>query len=416
MNVLYVVFRALLGGHVLSASTIAKEMRMQGISPVFAGAEGAMTEEIKRDMPFESVHIPFFHGTRQTYFTWESFAAVRRLREIVQQHRIDLIHAFDTRSYIHAYVAGLQERVPVLCTLCGGVDPYYNLPAAPTLIVFSEEQKQKMVKTFRWPAGRVEVVRTRLDIRQIVDDRNRLDDEEARILGLDPDLPKIMIINSFVDDAKIRPIHTVLEAAEKLFFRGVRFQLVLIGGEGSLHDQTRTRAREICERYGSGLVVMTGPMLKAFRLLQRADIVLGVGRSAFEGMAYGKPTLIVGETGYAGTMSSGTVDALAWYNFSGRNQKREVDSELLAVAIGSLLRDPEQCQRVGAFGREFVFRELDVGHGAQRLGEIYHRLTRADVRLAPWRQTLSLMICLVPIIRDNSLHTIKERVKQVLHR
>jgi Glycosyltransferase len=418
MNVLYVVFEALLGGHVLSASTIAREMRSQGVSTFFAGAEGAMTETIKQDMPFEQVHIPLYHGTRPTYFTWGSFAAVRRLREIIRQHKIDLVHAFDSRSYFHSYGAGLQERVPVLCTLCGGVDPLYNLPAAPVLIVFSEEQKQKVVQTFHWPADRVEVIRTRLDIRQVMDDRHRLGEEEARALGLAPDLPKIMMISSF-DDRKIKGIHKILDATEMLFSRGIRFQLVMIGNDpiydqGSLHVK---RVREICTRYGSGVVILTGLVMKAFRLLQRADIVLGVGRSAFEGMAYGKPTLIVGQAGYAGAMSPETVDALAWYNFSGRNRKEaEEGDESLVAAIGDLLHDPEQCKRLGAFGREFVFREIDVACGAPRLREIYHRVTRTEAQLSSWRQALSLAACLAPIARDNGLHPVRQRVKRMLHR
>ena len=413
MNVLYVVFQSLLGGHVLSASTIAKEMQSQGIVPVFAGAVGAMTEIIKQNMPFESVHIPIFHGTRQTYFTWDSFTAVRHLSEIVQRYGIDLIHAFDARSYFHAYIAGLRERIPVICTLCGGTDPYYNLPMAPTLIVFSEEQRQKMIKTFHWPAARVEVVRTRLDVRQIVDDQHQLEDEEAKSLGLDPALSKIMMISSF-DSTKIRSIHKVLDAVEVLFSRDIRFQLVLIGGKGPLHEHAKMRAKQICERFScSKLVVMTGPVMKAFRLLQRADIVLGVGRSAFEGMAYGKPTLIVGETGYAGTMSSETVDVIAWYNFSGRNQKEDNDAEPLATVINKLLYDSEQRERLGLFGREFVFREIDVAYGVQRLREIYHHVTRAEVQFSTWRKILSIATCLVPIVRDNSLHTVKERVKQL---
>lgn len=415
MNVLYLVFQTLLGGHVLSASTIAREMRNQQISPFFAGAEGAMTEMIKREMPFEPVDIPIFHGTRQTYFTWESFAAVRRLRAIVRQNKINLIHAFDARSYFHAYVAGLQERVPVLCTLCGGVDPYYNLPAAPILIVFSEEQKHKMVKTFHWPVDRVEVIRTRLDIRQIVDDRHRLNEEEAQALGLHPEIPKIMMISSF-DSTKIRSIYKVLDAAEMLFSRNTRFQLVLIGGKGHLHDQAQERARDICRRYGPVSVILTGPIMRAFRLLQRADVVLGVGRSAFEGMAYGKPTLIVGETGYAGAMSPETVDTLAWYNFSGRNQQEEVSAEPLAAVIGDLLHDSEQREQLGAFGREFVFREIDAAQGTQRLQGIYHRMTGADIKLPRWQQYLSLSACIAPIALDNGLHTFKEGVKKALRR
>lgn len=415
MKVLYLVFQALLGGHVLSASTIAREMRAQGVAPVFAGDEGAMRPIIEKEMPFERVTIPIFHGTRQTYFDWASFSAVRRLREIVRKHDIDLIHAFDARSYCHAYLAGLQERVPVLCTLCGGIDPYYNLPAAPTLIVFSEEQKEKMVRTFHWPKDRMEVVRTRLDLRQMEDGQHRLEDGEASALGLVPDLAKIMMISSF-DNTKIRSIHKVLDAAEMLFARGLRFQLVLIGGKGTLHEQAGQRAREICERHGAGRIVLTGQVLRAFRLLERADMVLGVGRSAFEGMVYGKPVAIIGEQGFAGLMSPETVETIAWYNFSGRNQRQEVAAEPLAEVMAELLADPDKRARLGAFGREFVLREIDVARGAARIREIYDRMTAPGARLAPWRQWLSFGACLVPIVRDNSMHDVKELAKGLLRR
>ena len=145
MKVLYVVFQAVLGGHVLSASTIARQMREQGVEPVFAGAEGALSEELRRQMPFEPVDIPLYHGSRQTYFTWRSLAAIGRLRDIVRDHRIDLIHAFDARSYLHSYPVGLLEGLPALCTLCGGIDPYYNLPQAPTIMVFSERSEERRV-------------------------------------------------------------------------------------------------------------------------------------------------------------------------------------------------------------------------------------------------------------------------------
>lgn len=415
MNVLYLVFRALLGGHVLSASTIAQEMRTQGVSPVFAGAEGAMTEAISRDMPFESVTIPIFHGSRQTYFTWDSFSAVNRLRDIVRKHDIDLIHAFDARSYLHAYLAGLREQIPVLCTLCGGVDPYYNLPVAPTLIVFSEEQKQKMVKTFRWPAGSVEVVRTRLDMRLILSVEHQLGKDEALALGLNPNLPKIMMISSF-DDTKIRSIEKVLDAAEMLFSKGVFFQLVLIGGKGPLHDQARDRAKAICERFGAGRVLLTGQVMRAFRLLQHADIVLGVGRSAFEGMVYGKPTLIIGEKGFAGVVSPETIASIAWYNFSGRNQIEDVSAEYLGETIAELLQAPDRCRLLGAFGRDFVFSEIDVARGVERLGGIYRRVTDAGAQIAPWHQYLSFSSCLVPIARDNGLQTFKQGAKRLFYK
>ena len=412
MNVLYLVFESLLGGHVISAITISKEMKNRGVNPFFAGAEGVLTPEIQKIMPFEPVHIPMFHGTKHTYFTWSSLSSIKKLREIVKRRKIDLIHAFDAVSYMHAYTAGILERVPVLCTLCGGTDPYYNLPYAPSLIVFSEEQKQKMLKTFGWSDCNVVVLRTRLDLKQITESASSLRDDEALQLGLDPLLPKVMMISSF-DRTKIRSIYKVLDAIENLYEQNFVFQTILIGGKGVLHEEAAARAKKINNKFEAKRVVLTGPVIKAFRLLQRAEIVLGVGRSAFEGMAYACPVLVVGEKGYAGTVGPEDIDTIAWYNFSGRNQKEETSTERLAVEISSLLLDKTKRKRLGEFGREFVFNEIDVIRGASRIASIYDMVLSQRESLMTCKQWLSFSKCLLPVMCDNGLHSIKERMKNI---
>lgn len=407
MKVLYVVFKALLGGHVLSAITIARHMRKQGVTPFFAGTDGILADEIRHHMPFEPVDIPIYHGTRETYFTWSSFPAIARLREIVRRHQIDLIHAFDSRSYMHAYSVGLQEKVPVLCTICGGVDPYYNVPIAPVIIVFSEEQKRKMIDTYGWASRRVEVIRTRLDLQQVLSAENLLTDEEAARHGLDPIMQKVMMISSF-DNSKIESIHKVLDAAELLYSQGTVFQLVLIGGKGELHDQARLRGLAIHKHHPSARIVFTGPVLRAFRLLQRAEVVLGVGRSAFEGMAYGKPTLIVGQGGFAGTVSPETVHEIAWYNFSGRNLRHRDGVEALAKEIESKLKDERLRQQLGDFGLDYVMNKIDVALGVRHIAELYNQVLESENQLGHWQQWLSFGACLVPVVRDNVWHTAKE--------
>ena len=158
------VYEAFLGGHVLSAVTIARQMLSRGHEPVFVGKEGRMTPIIEQEMKFEKLDIPVFHGDRPTYFTWDSWQAVTDLRRIIRTNSIDLIHTFDARSYFHCHPAATMENIPIVGTLCGGTDPTYNLPRAPKIMVFSEEQKAKMVESFKWKPERVDVIRTRLDL------------------------------------------------------------------------------------------------------------------------------------------------------------------------------------------------------------------------------------------------------------
>ncbi len=412
MRVLYLVSQAVLGGHVLSAFSVARTMKQHGVHPVFAGGRGAMSEEIRQCIPLEEVDIPIFHRERPTYFTWTSIRSIRRLRKIIQTQRINLVHAFDARAYMHAFPAGLLQGIPVLCTLCGGIDPYYGLPAAPKMIVFSEEQKRRMVRVFGWRESRVMVVRTRLDFGQLHAHSMQLSDREAKALGLSDRFPKIMMISSF-DDTKIQSIHKVLDAVEQLFSEGMQFQMVFIGGKGPLFEQAKTRGKSFNGRYGTAHILFTGPIVHAFRLLQRATVVLGVGRSAFEGMAYGIPTLIVGENGFAGEVAEETLDALAFYNFSGRNIQEESSSRNLVEVIRNLLADEQRRQRIGAFACEFVHREIDVAQGSKRIAEIYSELTKPGNSLLPIRCWISFAACLIPIMRDNEIYSAKRIIRRL---
>ena len=416
MKILFVVFEALLGGHVISALTIAREMQRRGYDIVFAGKRGQLTPAIEKTIRFHHLEIPVWHGCRQTYFTWKSLRAIRGLGEVMKEEEIDLVHSFDARSFLHAYPAGLLGNVPVLGTLCGGIDPQYNLPRAPKFIVFSDEQKEKMVQKFGWNSERVEVIRTRLDVDNILSGHGRLTDEEARTLGMAPDIiPKIMMISSF-DNTKIRSIIQVLTAFETLLSQGERLQLVLIGGKGELHDLAAARAKEINGRFGPSRVLLTGPVMNAFRLLERATMVIGVGRSAFEGMAHGRPTLIVGANGYAGTVSPDTVRHLAYYNFSGRNIGEDAPAQSLADGIRCLLAQPSEMEALGRFCREYVRREIDVKAGGERIGQLYHEILSHREPFGRILNFVSFFRALAPVFRDNGIHTLKQSFSSIIHR
>jgi len=412
MKILYLVFEALLGGHVLSASTVAREMQSRGHAVVFAGKRGRMSAAIEESMPFFDVEIPVYHGERQTYFTWRSFAVVQRLRRLLREQQVELVHAFDARSYMHAYLAALLEGIPVVCTLCGGVDPYYNLPAAAKIIVFSEEQRRRMTETWRWPPERVEGIRTRLDVKRILDPASRLPQEELRRLGIDPDRPKLFMITSF-GGLKIKGIHSLLAAVDLVRER-FPVQMVFIGGSEAKDNAVVLQGSALNAKYGDKTVVMVDPVPDAFRFLQHADVVLGVGRSAFEGMAYGKPTIVVGNTGFAGVVAPEDIDAIAYYNFSGRNRPDTAPAEVLASEILSLLTDEARRQTVGEFGREYVMREFDVKRGAERIETVYAEL-RSN-RFPPAAQGISFGACFFPVMRDNVLHRPKSIVRSMINR
>ena len=413
MKLLFIVASALLGGHVISAFTIARGMKRQGHYITFVGGEGRLKPAIEKEFRFIELDIPFFHGTRQTYFTWESFSTVARLKQLIEKEKFNLIHAFDARSYIHAHFAGLLAKTPVTCTLCGGIDPLYNIPLANQIMVFSEEQKAKMVNVFGWKPQQVKIIRTRLDIRQITSDpslpiKDILPEFKANGAG-----PTAMMISSF-DDTKIRSIKNVLQTVALLLECGMRLNMIFIGGKGALFQEIKEKAEKLNKKYDGPCIYFTGPLLNAHRLLTHADIVLGVGRSAFEAMAHSIPTIIVGNNGMAGSVSSENIDDLAYYNFSGRNQKTPNSAAALAIEIVKLQKDKEYYRKIGEVGRRFVEQEIDIEQGVERIEQVYSENLRPKPTTFIHRQLISGLKILMPIWRDNWWHTFGMPLKKAL--
>jgi len=410
MKVMYVVFEAKLGGHVLSAFTVANEMKARGHEVLFVGKKGRLTPRIETEMPFVDLEIPIFHGSRQTYFTRRSWAAVGRLRRLIRERHVDLVHAFDAGSYMHCYLACLLEQRPVLCTICGGVDPYYNLPPCHRLIVFSDEQKNKMITQWHWPADRIEIIRNRLDLKYIGDEKQRLTRDELAGFGIRPDLPLIIMITSF-RGLQINGIFRLIDALE--IARGKNeFQMVFIGGES---DEVESYAKRMDVRFGKGAVLFLKPIEDAFRFLMHASIVMGVGRCAFEGMAYGKPTIVIGDKGFAGVVEPKSVEDLAYYNFSGRNQKEPAPPELLAGVIRRLLENPAMRESMGGFGRRYVMEEFDVTIGAKRIEAIYIGMLSGGAQGSTLWRLACFARLLVPVFYDNLMHRPRSLVKKALN-
>jgi len=418
MKILVVVGKAVLGGHVISAFTVARHLKKRGHTVLFAGGRSKLSEVIEKELPFLDLEIPLFHGGldydhggREAYFTWKSFGIIPKLRKIIRDHNIDILHAFDARAYVHSCIAALLEKKPITCTLCGGVDPYYNIPAARKIIVFSEEQRNKMLRQYKWKYNRVEVIRTRVDIEKIMQKRSPLPVE----LTLDPDIPAIMMISSF-DGTKEDSIRHVVHSLELLLNKEVKFQIVFIGGRGAFFEGMKELGDRINTRCRKKVFWFTGPVIDAYKLLQHASIVLGVGRSAFEGMAYGKPTIVVGANGFAGVVSEKNIEDIAYYNFSGRNQGSTNMPDQLASAITTLLSDANYQKKVGQFGRKFVFEEIDVRTGISRIESVYQVNMQGNTFFFRLYQWLTVFKIMLPIWRDNWWHTFGIPLKRILGR
>ncbi len=232
-------------------------------------------------------------------------------------------------------------------------------------------------------------------------------------LPLDPDIPAIMMITSF-DGTKSESVRQVMSALELLIEQDTIFQMVFIGGKGAFFEEMKEYGDKTNAKCQRNVLFFTGPVIDAYKLLKDATIVVGVGRTAFEGMAYGKPIIVVGANGFAGIVSEKTIEDIAFYNFSGRNQKNPSHPEDIAQALIRLISGSTYQKSIGQYGRKFVFEEIDVKGGLARIEEVYRANVEGNSASFRFLQWLSVVKIMVPIWRDNWWHTLGMPIKRML--
>lgn len=408
MKILILVETSNIGGHAFSALTTAKELNKRGQEIFFAGGSGLLEEMIKKTLPFSRLNYFYYHGSRQTYFTWKSLRTLKELTRIWEGNDFNHIHAFDARSYILASMLGIQRGIPVTCTLCGGITPYYNIPACGKLIVFSKEQKEKLINVYGWKEDNVEVISARLDMEQFEDNPEAEINALCREYEIDPAKKNIMMITNFLGP-KVEAIKHLLKAIPPVLEQHPDVFLVIIGSRGDFIREAKEAGEKINKTIGRKAIVFTGAIMNAQKLLVASHIVLGVGRSAFEGMAHRRPTLIVGENGYAGTVNRDNIEEIWHYNFSGRNNKHKVSPEILSAELIRLLEDDNYYESVRHFGLDFLKSNIDIKSGISKIETAYKENALYANRRQRLYRIFNMIKVLIPIFFDNYYNSLKSR-------
>ena len=204
-----------------------------------------------------------------------------------------------------------------------------------------------------------------------------------------------MMISSFA--RKVMALKQVMGAIEPILQKYRDVNMIFIGGQGEFFEEIKKIGQNINEKLGCEKILFTGPIINAYRLLAKSYMVLGVGRSAFEGMAFGKPTIIVGDNGYAGVVSPDEIEEIAYFNFSGRNNKSMVSPEKLTNEITRILDDQEYYNKLTAFGKDYVKREINIQDGISRILEVYNQNLPYPCQVNRIKRIINIIPILIPI-------------------
>lgn len=359
-----------LGGAPNTAITLAKGLQERGHDVRFFTRSGGIYESRLREAGIPVISAPY--SVLLPYMYHLNPEALRILRGVLDRYKIEIVHAFHPIHYILSLFAAPTRKIPVVFTAVWFLDPYL-VPAYPGRVIFvADEFRDAARHLFGGHARELAVVPNRIDLDMFHPGIESGDFAALRNL---PGSGWKIAFMSRVDHLKIGSLRHAVEAV-RLLCSGGRDATLAIAGDGQLFGELEELAVRVNGELGRNAVRLLGTVVETPQFLSWADIVLGIGRCAWEGMACAKPTFVVGENGFAGLVESQKVVELAYHNFAGRNMKEPVSPDRLAFAIAEVLSDEGRYRALAGFARRYVVENLDYRKGAEKLERLYGRALR----------------------------------------
>jgi glycosyltransferase involved in cell wall biosynthesis len=336
-----------------------------------------------------------------------SVRSMARLRRIVRERRIDLIHAYEWAPTMDAaFGPHLIDGVPVVTTVLSPEVPDF-VPAAFPMIVgvvelLEEESRRRPVLHLIEPPVDTELNAPVADAVRTADLRARFDVQDGEIA--------VVTVARLVVDLKREGILAAIEAVGMIGDEH-RLRLIVVG-DGPVHGELQAAADRVNAGRSRELVTLTGQMLDPRDAYAVADIVLGMGSSALRGMAFAKPLVVQGEKAFWRLLTPESLPFFldgGWYSLGDG-----VDGPgRLAGILAPMAADAELRERLGALGREVVVERFSLAAAARTQAAIYAEAVAARSTLPRRLRALAH-----PAVRYAAyrLHPLKRRVLGLLGR
>lgn len=354
-----------LGGAPNTSITLARGLKNLGHDVYFFTKSDKIHETRLQEAGIKTIAAPY-HPLLPS-MDLLNVKAYKILNAALNRYSIDIVHAFHHHSYLLSLFAAPRMNIPVVFTAVWFLftKPF---PAYPGRVIFvAEEFLDQATPLFRGYPREMIVLPNRIDLDEFYPGIDYRDFSKEKDL---PDSGWKIAFMSRIDSIKIRSLQNAIEAVKILASRG-RDVVLGIAGDGALFHELEKIIDSVNRDLGRKVIRLLGPVLKPSQFLSWSDIVLGIGRSAIEGMACGKPTLIVGEKGLAGIVEPENVKELQYHNFAGRNVKDAVEPQRLADTIDLIMNDEPRREFLSNFTRQYAIEYYDYMVGAKRLEKVY---------------------------------------------
>ena len=353
MKVVVFAHRLEVGGTQTNAIELAAALRdRHGVDPVLFATPGPMLRLAERKgLRFQPAPDAFRHPSPRR---------MSALRQLVLAERPALVHAWDWWQALEAYYAvHLPMGLPLVVSdmmmeltriLPKSVPTTFGTPEIADLARRAGRRRARPL---------VPPVDTTINAPGVADGG-----AFRRDIGVGEEQVLLVTVSRLAEHMKSESLYRTIEVVGRLGRElPVSFAIV---GEGQARGALERRAGEVNASLGRRAVVFTGALLDPRPAYAGADVVIGMGGSALRGMAFEKPVVVTGESGFCDLLTLETAAGFYHRGIYGRGDGDPGNNRfasILAELAGSEARRLElgrNCRRwvVEHFSLESVSREL----------------------------------------------------------
>jgi glycosyltransferase involved in cell wall biosynthesis len=301
-------------------------------------------------------------------------STVAKIVNACRKHKIEIIHAQDTRSLSSSFLASALVGKNFVLTKAGGPVTEPPPPTQHKMVIYSQEQKEGIQKCYNVPKRDLMLIRARIDM-----DIYKPTNVKAAFIkkyNLPTSRKKIAMAMRLTRD-KQQWHDTILQLGYQISQGDMAIDII-IAGEGPLMGKLAEQADQINKASKHGPIIhLIGPIYDMNELNQfynYADVVVGNGRGIMEAMACQKPVVILGENGEGAVVDDNNIQEAAKYNFSGRHFRyNPVSSDMFSTTLQHMMTDDKELNRIADFSYAYIKNEMDAEVGARQLVDVYQK-------------------------------------------
>jgi glycosyltransferase involved in cell wall biosynthesis len=301
-------------------------------------------------------------------------AAVAKIRNLVVESQIDIVHAHGFKADIYAYLALRNTRVSLVSTchtwydndpvvtLYGKLDRWI-LRKYAAIVAVSDEVKDRLIKADVAP-DKVRIIKNGIDVQRF--------GEAAPSLRQGNGLTAAPLVGLVGRLSREKGIEVFLQAASRVVEDIPDAQFVVVG-EGPEYESLNSLIDQLKLRKNADLLGRRDDMpsvYRSFDIMVSSSHQEGLPMVVLEGMASGLPVVAT---------SVGDVPHVIEQDVSGV-LVAPGDSNSLAANVISLLRNPAERRRMGDAARRRIEEEFSTERMTSNYLDIYRGLYNAPER------------------------------------